>query len=746
MKSLKELEIPMRSRSRIKKFSRVLPVLSFILLIVFNVNFSYAVDELLTDHILKDKDAHWQITANSMSYMKNENLYIAEGDVVITRNGQFLFAQKAIYNEKTGIVEVSGGIRLEANGDILTGERGLFDLNNHNGQIIKGQLFLRENHFYLRGDVMQRLGPNTYMVKGCRLTTCDGDRPDWSITASEVKVTIEGYGTLKHATFRIRDFPIFYLPYAIFPVKTKRQTGLLPPRVGYSSRNGMDVEIPFFWAISDQTDATFYERFMSKRGFMQGFEFRYLEDEDSKGTFLFDVLSDRIEKKDLDDPDEVDISPFPRTNRSHYWLRSRTDQQLPFGVTARLDTDFVSDQDYLKEFRGGLYGFDARPDLVEKYGRPVEDIHSPTRRSALRLSHDGQDYSLQAITSYHKRPEDPVNDETPQPLAGVNFTILPRPIPGLPLFLNFDTDYDYIWRDAGQKGHSMSLTPELSYPMWLGSYLEFEPSVSFTRDTQWLDNNQQNIDQQSRDAYRVETRLSTFLERIFDFEWGNVKRLKHKVSPSLTYEFRSHKDEERFMPWFEPIDVEGDVNRITFSLDNLLDAREEDDKGKATYSQWGIFNLSQGYDIDEARRNEEPWRKKEPFEPLVGILTLMPCPYLDLDAEARWDHYDDDISFADLSLELSVDRSDGRKDSYEIDYEYTKEGNENINYRLNINLSYGFSAGTSLKRDLQLSHNIESSYWLDYRSQCWGVRLITEKLDGMDSIMVTFRLLGLGEI
>ena len=40
----------------------------------------------------------------------------------------------------------------------------------------------------------------------------------------------------------------------------------------------MDVEVPFFWAISEQADATFYERFMGKRGFMQGFELRYLTD------------------------------------------------------------------------------------------------------------------------------------------------------------------------------------------------------------------------------------------------------------------------------------------------------------------------------------------------------------------------------------------------------------------------------------------------------------------------------------
>jgi len=70
-------------------------------------------------------------------------------------------------------------------------------------------------------------------------------QPDWNITGSEVKVTVEGYGTIKNSAFRVRGLPIIYIPYMIFPAKAKRQTGLLPPRVGYSTLNGGELEIPF---------------------------------------------------------------------------------------------------------------------------------------------------------------------------------------------------------------------------------------------------------------------------------------------------------------------------------------------------------------------------------------------------------------------------------------------------------------------------------------------------------------------
>ncbi|MCF8061883.1 MAG: hypothetical protein K9M82_05155, partial [Deltaproteobacteria bacterium] len=256
-------------------------------------------ETVLGRQILEDRNAHWQITADKMAYIHEKHLYVAEGNVMITRNGQILSAERGVYNEDTGIVQVSGDVRLTTNGDIVSGEMALIDLRNYFGQITNGTIFLRENNVYIRGSSMVRTGANTYLVKECRLTTCDGENPPWSITGEEVRVTVEGYGSVKNAAFRIKGFPIFYLPFAVFPVKTKRQTGFLPPRVGYSNQNGADLEVPFFWAISEQVDATFYERYMTERGFMQGLELRYAAEEDSKGTFLFDILRDEIKKKDL---------------------------------------------------------------------------------------------------------------------------------------------------------------------------------------------------------------------------------------------------------------------------------------------------------------------------------------------------------------------------------------------------------------------------------------------------------------
>jgi LPS-assembly protein len=697
-------------------------------------------------YITGGADTPWEITAKKLTYREAEGVYEAEGDVLISKDGQVLRAEKATYNVKTGLAAVSGGVRLESGGDVFTGEEGIFDLKRQTGKIREGVLFLQKNHYYIRGKEMEKIGEDTYLISHCEVTTCDGVKPAWGITASKVKVTIEGYGTVRDAAFRVRGWPLLYVPYLVFPAKIERQTGLLAPRVGYSERNGADVELPFFWAIGPQTDATFYQRFLEKRGYMQGIEWRYLSGESSKGIFLADMLSDRREEKNLQDADQVELSPYERDNSFRYRLRGRADQDLPLEVQARLDADLLSDQDYLREFKEGLYGLSVRPDLEEESGRPVEDKYSPTRRSALRIHRHFEDISLQGLASYHQRPEDPPDDDTAQPLAGLNAGFLPQRLGDFPAYFSFGSDYDYVWRETGEKGHRVSVAPELSFPLWLGRYFEFEPSVKYAWTEQWFEDERRNNAQQSRRAYEMGVRLGSNLERVYELGWGGARRVKHRIWPELSYKYRDHQDMDTDSPWFEPVDDEGDVNALQLSVENFLDARLENRQGAVRYRQWMRFKVEQAYDIDEARREVNAGAESEPFLPLSASLTLTPHREIDLRGSARWDHYESDIVSASLSGRMAVGRSGGRKDTFEFDYTYQDDRQRSLNLYMDVNLVHGFSVGGSLQRDLEVSQNISTSGWVDYRRQCWGVRVGAEREDEDTRFMLVFNLLGLGEI
>ncbi|MCP4669338.1 MAG: LPS-assembly protein LptD, partial [Deltaproteobacteria bacterium] len=106
-------------------------------LLIVNSQSAFGEELIPTERILGDSKVPWQIAAKSLTYKEKEGAYIAEGEVVISKGDQYLFADKAVYNVKTETAEVSGDVRFESGGDILTGDRGEFDLKNQTGKIVK---------------------------------------------------------------------------------------------------------------------------------------------------------------------------------------------------------------------------------------------------------------------------------------------------------------------------------------------------------------------------------------------------------------------------------------------------------------------------------------------------------------------------------------------------------------------------------------------------------------------------------
>ena len=83
--------------------------------------------------------------------------------------------------------------------------------------------------FYIKADKILKTGERTYTADSVQITTCDGESPVWDITGRKMDVTVEGYGFVNHAALRVKQVPVLYSPFLAFPVKLKRQTGLLAP-------------------------------------------------------------------------------------------------------------------------------------------------------------------------------------------------------------------------------------------------------------------------------------------------------------------------------------------------------------------------------------------------------------------------------------------------------------------------------------------------------------------------------------
>ena len=164
------------------------------------------------------------------------------------------------FDHKAMMAYARGHVMMTAGEDVLTGSSLEMNLASEIGTLYEGTIFIKENHFYIRGDKLQKVGEKTYAAETASVSSCDGEKPDWKITGKNMSVTIEGYGTIHHAALWARQVPVLYSPYLIFPAKTQRQSGLLVPEAGYSERNGFQFSQPFYWAINGPVRCDVYFR------------------------------------------------------------------------------------------------------------------------------------------------------------------------------------------------------------------------------------------------------------------------------------------------------------------------------------------------------------------------------------------------------------------------------------------------------------------------------------------------------
>ena len=58
---------------------------------------------------------------------------------------------------------------------------------------------------------------------------------------------------------RVKRVPVAYVPYAVFPVKSERATGMLIPAFSLTDTDGFTLKNFFYWAPRDNFDVTIYE-------------------------------------------------------------------------------------------------------------------------------------------------------------------------------------------------------------------------------------------------------------------------------------------------------------------------------------------------------------------------------------------------------------------------------------------------------------------------------------------------------
>ncbi|MBW1660491.1 MAG: LPS-assembly protein LptD, partial [Deltaproteobacteria bacterium] len=282
-----------------------------------------------------------KIQADKLIYNRDKNTYTAQGHVVIKSQKSVLKADKIVINNSTKDVEATGHVQFTDGEDELTCTHMRLNLLTHLGTIYNGTLKTKKGNYRITASRAERLGPERYRIYDGTFTTCNAKKPAWQFKAKKMDVTVEGFAVARDAKFYAGGIPILYSPYLIYPTKRKRQTGFLFPIFGGSSHDGVMIGESFFWAISEDKDATFTETYYGDRGFKHGLEFRYARTSDSNGQLNLHYIDD------------------DKYHGNRWAVIYRHDEYLKNGFYAKADINRVSDKDYLVDFSEDIPGKSA---------------------------------------------------------------------------------------------------------------------------------------------------------------------------------------------------------------------------------------------------------------------------------------------------------------------------------------------------------------------------------------------------
>lgn len=284
------------------------------------------------------------------------------GNVLISQGNRQIQADKVEFlqedkNKNKRTVTALGNITYDDNLIKLTGTQAWADLDSKDADIINSVYHMVGRQGRGKADKIQLQNNRYITMDNASYTSClEGDN-SWRIVGSKiVQDNQEQVAEIWNARFQIGSVPVFYSPYLQIPTGNKRRSGFLLPSGSYSSSNGLQFALPYYWNIAPNFDATLTPNLISKRGLQLQNEFRYLT-MPGEGLVQFDWLEKDRKYSDYN----------PNEDRSRRWLF----HWQHFGIINQVwrpavNMTKVSDNNYLKDI-DTIYGSSTDSYLRHNY-------------------------------------------------------------------------------------------------------------------------------------------------------------------------------------------------------------------------------------------------------------------------------------------------------------------------------------------------------------------------------------------
>jgi len=640
-----------------------------------------------------------------------DSLLVATGNVEITHRNARLIADRVEINRETGDAVAQGRVVFYDGEDQLTGARIDYNIKTGTGRVYQGE-GRAAPHFRFSGGQMDRLGESVYHVRRGVFTTCEDDPPAWSFRFGEATADLNEivYGT--GASFWVKDIPLIpFVPFFAAAIRRERQTGLLFPRFGHSSRRGYYGEVPFFWAISDSQDATLAPIVFEKRGPGLSAEYRYVLSNEHRG----EVRGFGLRETQLDGD-----------NRGVFTLRH--DSAFESGLVFRAHVDAVSDDTVLRD-----------------YGDRLQQRGSQRVESNVFLTRNWESWNLLGSLFWYQDLTTPRPVEL-QRLPEVAARSTRQPVPGVPgLLWELESSVVHFVRDVGSDGTRADLHPRLSRPFTPGGVLTLTPFVGGRltaydrrvvgfRRTREVNDPVEVTEDEARLRRLVEagTDVEMKVSRVYGMGGtGGIDALLHTIEPRVNYTFIDGSKLGNLPLWSPGVDQIAETGRVAYTLTNRVRARTISSEN-AQAVRWELLRFVVGHAWD--------LRRDTPGD-VNGTLILEPTDRLRLRADVAHGVKGEGVQSAttDVSVRLPFGSATlGARYSDTARFSFLTGG-------FSSELTSWARLSASTNWDTRRDAFVDSRMALDFKFQCWAITVEYVHRDTReDEVRFAVSLLGVG--
>jgi LPS-assembly protein len=546
-----------------------------------------------------------EVTIRALQQEKDGPIYHLRGAVEIHYRTYILSADQVTYNADTGDSELEGHVVLDGGpyDEHVEASHGTYNVRTETGTFhsVIGTVGLRmrtsryvltsSNPFAFTGKIVEKHGPDHYLVRQGSVTTCELPRPKWQFNAKHISVDVDGSAKIYNSDFRLMGMPVFYFPFVTHPVqKQKRQSGLLIPSFGNSSTKGKIAGESVYWVFNRSMDATAGAEYFSKRGWFQRGEFRARPSDSSYLFFSYQGMLDRgigTPRQDQGGEDAHFIA-----ERGFGTFRGVANVDYLSSFVFRIAFTDVYSQAIDSEVRSQIFlsnttnGFHFNV-LAERYQNFEVCIPQPGTNTCLALTQTELIRNLHAPSFFISGEE--------------------RQLGNTPLYWSFESAAEGLQlREIGFRTEPLvgrfDLAPSLAMPVQFHGW-SFRPELTL-RDTFYTEEFDPALaaatGRAADDVLNRKSLEASFelrppaLSRVFDRPWLG-RKWKHVIEPRMKYDYVTGINNFANVLRFDATDVLTNTNEVEYSLVNRLyakhvdpNARDCDQPGMSTLTIGGV--------------------------------------------------------------------------------------------------------------------------------------------------------------